>query len=430
MHACVGELRVKAASSVLVVNTSFPEINHFAAAMADNGLLSKYVRPYANMGRAWEKLIGNIPLMRGGYDRTFGKRRLPEPLDAQCVVSAGVLLDFLKAVHYRLPLQGGRNLALRKMMMYAIGDEVARVAAKTLAEESLVVANWWCAETVFRKAVARDVKRVLGYSLAHHAFTREFLQEEAELEPTFASTINGHNYTVKQIDQLDAEIELSNHIMVGSSFVRSTFVAAGVPEEKVIVNPYGVDTAVFTPPERKLGDNRFKIIFAGQLGQRKGVSYLLRAYEKFHQTGTDLTMVGEIQGDFIPFEPWKHLFRHIPPVTRHELADLFRRSDVFLFPTLVEGMPLVVLEAMACGLPVITTPNGPGDIVRDGVDGYIVEARDVDAIVDRLDRLYNDPELMAWMGKNAVQRAQSFTWAKYRQRAAQLVDKILTSRNI
>ena len=86
-----------------------------------------------------------------------------------------------------------------------------------------------------------------------------------------------------------------------------------------------------------------------------------------------------------------------------------------MFPTLVEGMPLVVLEAMASGLPVITTPNGPGDIVRDGVDGFLVPPRDVDAIVDRLALLRTNLELRQEMSFNAREQAQRFTWSAYRK---------------
>jgi len=72
---------------------------------------------------------------------------------------------------------------------------------------------------------------------------------------------------------------------------------------------------------------------------------------------------------------------------------------------------------MACGLPVIVTPNGPGDVVRDGVDGFVVPSRDEDAIRDRLERLYGDPELRLTMGRNAAARAREFDWPAYAKRA-------------
>jgi glycosyltransferase involved in cell wall biosynthesis len=107
------------------------------------------------------------------------------------------------------------------------------------------------------------------------------------------------------------------------------------------------------------------------------------------------------------------LFRHVPHLTRPALAQQYRESDVFVFPTLLEGMGLVVLEAMACGLPVIVTANGPGDIVRDGIDGYVVPIRDEAAIVDRLERLYANPALRVEMGRNARRRSLEFGWGQY-----------------
>jgi glycosyltransferase involved in cell wall biosynthesis len=94
-----------------------------------------------------------------------------------------------------------------------------------------------------------------------------------------------------------------------------------------------------------------------------------------------------------------------------------------VFPTLIEGMPLVVLEAMASGLPVITTPNGPGDVVRDGIDGFVVPIRDPGAIIEKLEFLRANPDQRAEMGRNARERALCFTWQAYRRNASRfLVD--------
>ncbi|MBC7939604.1 MAG: glycosyltransferase family 4 protein, partial [Chitinophagaceae bacterium] len=95
------------------------------------------------------------------------------------------------------------------------------------------------------------------------------------------------------------------------------------------------------------------------------------------------------------------------------LAQRYREASVFVLPTLMEGMPLVVLEAMACGLPVVVTRNGPAGIVRDGVDGFIVPERDPGAIAHCLQRLYDDPVLRARMGRSAATRALEFSWDVY-----------------
>ena len=100
---------------------------------------------------------------------------------------------------------------------------------------------------------------------------------------------------------------------------------------------------------------------------------------------------------------------------------------MFVLPTLIEGMPLVVLEAMACGLPVIVTANGPGDIVRDGIDGFVIPERDADAICDRLDWLHRHPALRAEMGQRAAQRAREFSWAAYASKARRVLSDLAVS---
>jgi glycosyltransferase involved in cell wall biosynthesis len=93
----------------------------------------------------------------------------------------------------------------------------------------------------------------------------------------------------------------------------------------------------------------------------------------------------------------------------------FRRADLFVLPTLAEGMALVHLEAMACGVPVITTPNC-GSVVRDGLEGFIVPIRDPRALADRTQQLLEDRDLRQRMGAAARKRARDYTWARYGER--------------
>lgn len=405
---------------ILTVNTSFPEMNHLAAGLAEARLLSNYVRPYASFGRNSPQQLANVPWADTFYARSFGRRALPEPLSPSRIRQAGVITDFLLAAHARLPSTSLAFKAVGESLMHARTRAVAQMAEKLLAGERAVVSCWGCAEPVFRKAKTRGALCVLSYPLAHHRFTRRYLLEEAERQPAFADTLNGHDHSVWLEQRFDAEIELADRILVGSSFVRESFIAEGVSAEKLVVIPYGADTQLFEPTEKNASQSaKLRLLFVGQIGQRKGISYLLEAMRRMEGKGDSLTMVGKIQGNDQALAPYRHLFRHIPHMPRSELREIYRQADVFVFPTLVEGMPLVVLEAMASGLPVITTSNGPGDIVRDGVDGFLVPSRDRDAIVDRLERLRANPQLRAEMGRNARQRAQAFTWSTYRKNAVQ-----------
>ena len=402
---------------ILAVNSASNALNHIAAELAETGLLFTYVRPYANLDRRWEKLLAELSGLGQAYSRTFGRRRMPPPLGVAHVHEAGVALDFLMAAQDRLPRFGPAHQHIRQALLHARLWALMRAAERLLADQSAVVASWSCAEPVFRKAKASRVLCVLNYPFAHHRFTRRYLVEEAIRQPPFADTLNGHDWPVWQERQLDAEIDLADRILVGSTFVRESFIAEGVPAEKLVVIPYGADTRLFEPPERKEHDrDGLRLLFVGQIGQRKGISYLLEAARQTAAQGDSLTLVGQIQGCGRALAPYRDCFRHVPHVPRAELREIYRQADVFVFPTLMEGMPIVILEAMASGLPVITTPNGPGDIVRDGIDGFLVPPRDVDAIVERLERLRADPQLRQEMARNARIRAQEFTWDAYRKK--------------
>jgi glycosyltransferase involved in cell wall biosynthesis len=195
----------------------------------------------------------------------------------------------------------------------------------------------------------------------------------------------------------------------------------GYDARKIAVTPYGVDAQRFTPRSGPRDDGVFRALFVGQIGQRKGMSYLLGGYELFRRPDSELHIVGGYVPGREVYSRYQHLYRHTANVLQKDLPALYREADVFVFPSLIEGMPLVVLEAMACGLPVITTTHGPGDILRDGIDGFFVPIRDPEAIAARLDQLYRDPALRERMGRNAREQALRHTWDAYAARAAEAV---------
>src|SRR5207249_4794037 len=162
---------------ILTVNTSFPELNHVSAGLAEVGLLSAYVRPYANLERKWERRLAAMPGLGQAYTRSFSRRQMPSPLSAANVHEAAVVLDFLMAAHARLLHSSFAYEGVRKFLSYALTNAVARSAARMLADERAVVASWGCAEPVFRRAKAKGAVCILNYPLAHHRFTCRYLLE-------------------------------------------------------------------------------------------------------------------------------------------------------------------------------------------------------------------------------------------------------------
>ena len=111
----------------------------------------------------------------------------------------------------------------------------------------------------------------------------------------------------------------------------------------------------------------------------------------------------------------------IPFIKREEIVDLYASHDIFVFPSLVEGMPLTLLEAMATGMPAVTTnTSGMADVVEDDVNGLLVPAADAEILAEQIERLCQSRELRKRLGVAAQETMRRYTWA----RIAEKVEKV------
>jgi glycosyltransferase involved in cell wall biosynthesis len=410
--------------ATLVVNFGGPELDHLARWLASAGRLAAFARPYVNRDRWWERTLARLPLMGRIYARTFGRRRVEDPRVLALTVEAGVGGDLAAALLGRLkflPPQMRRALVFRchELVRLAVSRNAERFAAKV---DAVVGFPGFSAGAFAAVARRPGGLAVLNYPIAHHREHRRMMREEAERQPAFAPTWVGFDdWTPEYEAQIDGEIDRADIILLGSSYARDSFVAQGIDPGKLRVVEYGVDLELFHPAAAPTAPRPFTAVFSGQIGQRKGLSYLLDGYRAFAHEDTALRLIGNFAGSSAPLKPYAGLYAHVPHMTRPDLAEAYRNSDVLVFPSLLEGMGLVVLEAMACGIPAIVTPNGPGDLVRDGIDGFVVPVRDAHAIADRLERLYRDPELRTQMGRNARARAEHYGWDAYARRVADVL---------
>ncbi|RYG30159.1 MAG: glycosyltransferase family 1 protein, partial [Chitinophagaceae bacterium] len=221
------------------------------------------------------------------------------------------------------------------------------------------------------------------------------------------------------------EARLADYLLCPSNHVAHSFVQYGFPPEKCIVIPYGANTRHFHPKPVK--GEHFKILFVGSIGVRKGVVYLLEALEMLQRHHVvECVFIGRLEEQFRPiFNQYRHLFTHVPHVPHQELVDYYNQASVFVFPSLDEGMALVQLEAMACGLPVICTPNSGGDsVVEEGQNGFVVPIRDPAALAEKISLLLENPALRQSMSAKARAKAEAFSWDVYGDRLAAFLSSL------
>jgi alpha-maltose-1-phosphate synthase len=219
--------------------------------------------------------------------------------------------------------------------------------------------------------------------------------------------------------RMNRELERADLIIVQSTFCKESMVYNGLPAEKVMVNPMGVDVSVFKPRTEVPSKPRF--ISVGTICLRKGHQYLFPAFEivKRRLPEAELICVGGDKQDFRRQRPrWEGTFTHYPSLRPPQVAELLRASTAFVFPSQEEGIARAQVEALACGLPVVGTHEGGATtLVQDGVEGFIVRGRDPAHIAQAMIQLAEDRELNRRMGEAAYQKgAVRNTWQDYGDR--------------
>ena len=259
---------------------------------------------------------------------------------------------------------------------------------------------------------------------------KEILQDEIDKNPAAKKTIleeTEFRYSKKQLDDSVREVELSDFAVGASTFTLKTLIKQGMAENCVHMAPYGVNIKDFKPRRdfRKIDKMRF--LFVGSFSQRKGISYLLQAFKELENEGENisLTMAGRgiMDYDLVKSYELKCLETHVN-LPLEKLVELMQESDVFVFPSICEGFGLVLIQAMATGMPLITTYNTSGpDFIEEGKDGFLIEAQDVEAIKNKVRYFLQNPDEVKRMGQNAILKSKDFTWERFSAEIIKSVDE-------
>jgi glycosyltransferase involved in cell wall biosynthesis len=212
----------------------------------------------------------------------------------------------------------------------------------------------------------------------------------------------------------EQEYHEADCIVCVSEYVRRTMIERGIPVDKLEVIHLGVDIDQFHPRPRQ--DDVFRVMFVGGLSLQKGIPYLLEGFKRARLPGSELVLVGAQFPDVDHILPrYEGLYRRIGGLPQYELPAIYASASVFVTPSVQDGFPMAVIEAMACRVPVIISEN-VGAPVTDGQEGYVVPIRDPDAIAERLTRLYENPALREEMAAKAEEFARRFTWDVYQRK--------------
>ena len=237
-----------------------------------------------------------------------------------------------------------------------------------------------------------------------------------------------YSFNIENINNQLLEYDLANYIVTPSNYVKNSFSNYKKNYHKTFVNPLGCDISIFKRVEKK--DNKFRIISCGIASYRKGMQYLLKAFiELEKQLDIEWWHLGNVSNEinelFIKTNS-KNIYLK-GNINKSDLFKFYSQGSVFVLPSVDDGFGMVIVEAMACGLPVICSENtGIRDILTsNGAEGYIIPIRNHESIKEKIKFLYQNENIRDKMSKRALQHVnENFSWNKYGSRYTKFLDTI------
>lgn len=222
----------------------------------------------------------------------------------------------------------------------------------------------------------------------------------------------GENSTLPSLflDRLEAEWDLADRIVVNSRWTQSALESQGVCRSKIYVVPLAYESQFCGRPKTLKPSEGLNVLWLGNLCLRKGLPYAIEAARRLSNSSVHFTFAGPSLIDFRKLKLPDNV-KYVGAIPRQDLDALWNSHHLFILPTLSDGFAMTQLEAIAHGLPVITTANC-GSVIEHGKSGVIIDARSTQALVDAI-LMYRDAQVcLAQSSIFALERAKDFSMKK------------------
>lgn len=373
-------------------------------------------------------LVGQINKLTPHAER-LTQRAFPEALSARVIghPSREIVRQVARRLGWQWLNRHESGWASIDSVYMSLDERVAsRLKQKAIQPFRAIYAYEDGAEKSFLSAKQTGAACLYDLPSAHWRAVRAISEEEADRMPAWRHTLQGLNDSAKKLARKDRELELADRVFVASSYTSRSLTDHFGDALKISITPYGCPFPLVERPLERLPSEPLRLLYAGRLTQPKGIGYLMAALGQL-EIRWRLTLIGSRPENAPPelddfmSDPRVHWLGIVP---HNVLLQQMKKEHVFVFPSLSDGFGLVLTEALAAGLPVITTPNTAGpDIMSEGEgrEGFIVPIRDPDAIAERITQFADDEVLRRKMAVNALETARRISWTGYERQVAELV---------
>lgn len=387
-----------------------------------------YTDSYAGNKPRIAQVISSLPSSLRPYVAEHWLARNEPSLPLEKVVSFEAF-----GLRYARAQRAARSVADVRQVYVKFAQAFNRRVINKLKSRNRVDAVWafnGAALEIFTWAKRQGIPCILEQTIAPASVQRELLEREIGWWPGWQPGLP----IVWEEDELARrearEWELADGIIGGSRFVTDGLIKCGVPRDQCHVVPYGVDTQRFTEttPERcqkfSGGRSPLRVLFAGEVGLRKGAPYLLEALARIGSTKVEARLAGRVALAPTKLTAYADVAHFLGVVPRSQMSELYEWADVFCLPSVCEGSATVTYEALMSGLPVVTTPNA-GSLVSDGENGWVVPVGDVHALTEALRSYVQHPDLLVRHGQGAKRLVRELSLARYREDLAAIIETVI-----
>lgn len=279
---------------------------------------------------------------------------------------------------------------------------------------------------------APEIIRIQDMTALNTHYVKHIYEKDFILKPNYAEMLRSEQsrvWNAVQLDRKNRELASAQYYLCASTVTRDSLTFSGVKEEQCLMVPYGVDRDLFACKRFHNPRLPLKFVFVGGTKELKGISYLLDAFEGMDPKIAQLSIVGANSLPQAVKERYSRKVSFTGPIMHNQLPAYLQSQDAMIFPSLGDGFGLAALEGMSCGLPLVCSDkSGIKDLVKNGVNGYVIPTQDERAIVERVFSLAESLWRIPEMGREARRTAESYSWNRYGDSLYRLLGSVIESR--
>lgn len=386
-----------------------------ASELKKNGMLFKYITTVYDKESSMMMKLSKLFISGDNLKRAHGRKN--SDLSDEDIVQYCEFGGFVEILLARYDKKRKLYNWWQEHNSDRFGKKVAKFAIKNKVDAVILYdTNALKAFSILEKECP-SILRIMDVSAANRIYMKTIYERDFSCCPQFADKLkNERSFLWKQktIQRLEDEIRKTQYFLVPSKFVKESLMFSGINDNQIAICPYGANFSTLEPKKYIKQDGPIEAVYVGNVTEMKGIYYLLEAASGIDRNVVHLTVVGAYDNSDEKLSPYMEQITFMGRVAHERVLEILKRSDIFVFPSLGEGLSLSVLEALACGLPCIVTKNsGANDAIIEGKNGFVVDIQNSSALQQKMLWFASHREFIPEMSADAIKAIERFNWRNH-----------------